>query len=104
MKSAFGAADNPLINCGLCSSIGLHRISFVRASEEPFKTYVSDVSESKKDFCPPGDPTRQCPTLPPPTSPRRPAVRSLAPTRPWYVRVLDSTIDLDSTNSRTCLA
>ena len=38
-----------------------------------------------------GEPTRRRPVLPRPSPPRRPAMRHPDPTRPWYVRVLDST-------------
>ena len=37
-KSARGSANKLLVNHTLCSSIVLHRISCVRASEETFQT------------------------------------------------------------------
>ena len=37
-----------------------------------------------------GEPSRRRSVLPAPAQPRRPAERRPVPTRPWYVRVLDS--------------
>ena len=70
---------------------GLKGISFVRASEESFRTVVLDALEGKRDACFLGEPTHRHPVLPRPARLRRPAVRRPAPTRPWYVLVLDST-------------
>ena len=82
----------------LCSSIGLHRISLVRASGESFKRFVllgkrsGDLSSMPWRVrgtlvswanCSVG--VQSCPA-----PPRRPAVCP-DPTRPCYVRVLDST-------------
>ena len=39
-KSSSRPVDKPLANRGFCSFIGLHRISFVRASEQSFRTYL----------------------------------------------------------------
>ena len=75
----------------VCSSVGLHRISFVRASEDTFKTVTPDALEGKRAARLLGEPTRRRPVLPRPALPRRPAVHRSASTRPWYVRVLDST-------------
>ena len=36
----WSTAGQPRVNRGLCSSTGLHRISFVRACEETFRTVV----------------------------------------------------------------
>ena len=51
----------------------------------------SSFLEGTRDGCLLGEPTRRRPVLPGPTPPRRPAACRPAPTRPWYVRVLDST-------------
>ena len=51
--------------------------------------------EGTRDGCLLGEPFRRRPDLPGPARPRRPAVRSPDPTRPWYVRVLDSTNTFD---------
>ena len=75
-------------------STGLHRISFARVSEESFRTFVFDsldVLVTKKDGCLLGEPSRRRPVLPGPALPRRLAVQRRTPTRPWCVRVLDST-------------
>ena len=40
-KSAFRPGDKPVVNRGFCSSVGLHTISLVRASEESFRTVFS---------------------------------------------------------------
>ena len=72
---------------------GLHGVSFVRASEETFGTVVLDALEAlggKGNGCLLGEPTCRRPVLPGHALPR-PAVHRPAPTRPWYVRVLDST-------------
>ena len=78
-------ADKPRIdrssNQSLCSSVGLRRISFVRASEEPFKTFVFDALEIKRAGILLGEPTRRRPVLPRPASPRRPPP-CRAPPRP----------------------
>ena len=44
-KSARGPAVKPLVNRTFCSPTGLHRISFVRACEEMFKTVVYSALE-----------------------------------------------------------
>ena len=66
-------------------------ISFVRASEETFRTGVLDALAGKRVGRLLGEPTRRRPVLPRPALPRRPAVCCPEATRPWYVRVLDST-------------
>ena len=72
------------------SSIGLHAISFVRASEKLFKTIVVETPEGQKD---PLYPRRTEPPASRPassSSDRRSALHRPDPTRPWYVRVSDS--------------
>ena len=71
--------------------VSLNRISFVRASEDSFRTVFLDALEVKRDGRLLGEPTRRRPVLLRPALPRHPAVRRPAPTRSWYVRVLDST-------------
>ena len=87
----------PLINCRstagqcrFCTSIGLHRVSLFRASRGTPTRVVFDRLEGKKGSCHLGEPSRRHPVLPFPAPPRRPAVHRPVPTRPWYVRVLDS--------------
>ena len=53
-----------------------HRISFVRASDEAFKTVVLDVLDGKRDGRLLGEPTRRRPVLPRPALPRRPTYRA----------------------------
>ena len=72
-------------------STGLHRISLACAFEDTFRTAVLDALEGAKDSCLLGEPTRRHPVLPGSAPPRCPAVGRPDPTRPWYVRVLDST-------------
>ena len=93
-SSRGGTADTLVVNRGFSSSVGLHRISFVRASGKSFKTFVFDalgVLEGMEDGCLLGEPTRRRRFLPGPALPRRLAVRQRTPTHPWYVRVLDAT-------------
>ena len=72
-------AYQPLVNRLSCSSIGLHRVSFVRAFEESFKTVVFDAAVATQDGCFLGEPTRRrpvphrCPAAPPCAAPPRPA-------------------------------
>ena len=80
----------PVVNRGFCSSTGLHRISFVRACEETFRTVVYGTLVGTRVRCLLGEPNRRRPFRPGPIWPRRRAVHRPAPTRPWYVRVLDS--------------
>ena len=70
------AAVVPRVNRGLCSSIGLHRNSCVRASGESFKRVVFDPLGGKRVGRLLGGPTRRRPVLPGPAPPRR------APPRP----------------------
>ena len=83
-KSGRRPADKLRVDRSLCSSIGLHKISFVRSSEEPFRTVACDALEGTGDGCPRGEPTHRRPVLPGPAPPRRPAVR------PWHVWALRS--------------
>ena len=50
--------------------VGLHRNSFVRASEEAFRTVVFGCLEGKGDVCLLREPTRRRPVLPRPAPPR----------------------------------
>ena len=83
-------------NRSLCSSIGLRRISFVRASGESLRTVAFNLLRYKRDACFLDGQTRWRPVLPLPAPPRCPAVRRPVPTRPWYVQALDSSGDLTS--------
>ena len=62
-------ANTQVANRGVCSSISLHRISFVRASEESSRTVVFDPLDGKKVVSP-GEQTRRRPNPPRPASPR----------------------------------
>ena len=81
-------AYEPVVNRSLCSSIGLNRILFVRASGERFWRRVFDALGGTRDACFLGELFCRRPVLP--GLARRPAVRP-DPTRPWYVQVLEST-------------
>ena len=79
----------PVVNRGFCSPVGLSRISLVRASGETFRTVVFDALGGRGTLgscanCSVGVPSCSA-------RPRRPAVRRPVASRPWYVRVLDST-------------
>ena len=91
-KSGFRPADKPRVNRTFCSSICVHMISFVHASGETFGT-VSFLRrpgvQEVRLFPGRTGPSASCSA--PPAPPRRPAVHRPAPTRPWYVRVWDST-------------
>ena len=50
-----------------------------------------DALEGTRDRCLLGEPIRRRPVLPGSAPPRCPAMRRPDPTRPWYVRVLEST-------------
>ena len=41
----------PIVNRGLCSSIGLHGISLLRASEETFRRHLCDALEGTREAC-----------------------------------------------------
>ena len=89
-KSARGPADKPRINRlstgGFVSAFGLNMIFLVRAYRETFRRRFLDALEGTKDHCFLGKQFRWHPILPNSTRPPHPD-----PTRPWYVRVLDST-------------
>ena len=77
------AGHKPLVNRALCSSIGLHRNSLVRASEVMSRTIVFDALEaleSKRDGYSLGEPTRGVPPCPAPL--RAAAPPCAAPPRP----------------------
>ena len=78
----------PVVNCSLCSFIGLHRISLVRACGETFRRRVFDALGGTRDACLLGKLFCRRPILPGPAPPSL-CARRLDP--PWYVRVLDST-------------
>ena len=93
LLNSCSTADEPLVNGDFCSSTGLHRISFVRACEEMFRTVVYGTLEGYRDGWLPGRPKCRHPVLPSFALPRRApcTVRRADPTRPLCVRVLDST-------------
>ena len=82
-KGASRPCDKPVINRGFCSSIGLHG-DFACSC---FQRHTQEV------ILPPsgGYESLFSPVLPVLARPRRFAVRRPVPTRPGYVRVLDST-------------
>ena len=90
-KSLFRPTDKPCVNRPLCSPIGLHMVSLVRASGGSFRTVVYDALGWGRVGCLLGEPIRRRPVLPGPAPPRRPAVRRPDPTCPWYVQALEST-------------
>ena len=94
------AVDKPVINQMLCCPIGLNCISFVFASEESFRIFVSDALGGKKVRYILGEPTSRRPVLPRLAPLYLPAVRRRAPTRPWYFRLLDSTDIISVQNAR----
>ena len=76
--------DAPVVCPGFgFDKFGLHNISLVRASGKTFRRRVYIALETTRDACLLGE-------LFCPTPPRRPTVHP-DPTRPLYVRVLDST-------------
>ena len=75
MKSGRRPADKPWVNRGFCSSIGLHRVGFVRASRDTPRRVIFDRLGGARDGCLLGEPTRRRPVLPVPAPLRRPAVR-----------------------------
>ena len=80
------------VNRWFRSSIGLHRMSFVRSSEDTSRTNSAyDSLEGKREGCFLAGSTRRRPVLPSPAPSRRPAERRPDPTGPYCVRVLDST-------------
>ena len=79
-KSARGPAHKPVVNRGFCSSTGLHRIFFVRACEESFRTVVYDTLEGWGDGWLLGHPIRRRSVMSDSTASRRPVVRRTVPT------------------------
>ena len=79
-KSGRRPADGSLVNRSLCSFVGLHRVSFVRASEVMFGTVLFDALDGKRDgffwanrpVGVPACPAPPCCTLPPRRPPSRP--------------------------------
>ena len=69
--------DKPRFNRTFCSSIGLHRVSFVRASRNTPRSVFFDRLEGMGDGCLLGGPIRRRPILPRPAPPSR-----RAPPRP----------------------
>ena len=90
-RALFVSLINRWSSAFFCSSIGLHRISFVRASDETFKSDLFDALGGTRDGCLLGEPIRRRPVLPGPAPPRPANVRRPDPTHPWYLRVFDST-------------
>ena len=88
-------ADKPRVNRGFCSSTGLHRISFVRACEETFRTVVYSALEGQRGGWLPRPPKCRHLVLPSVAPPRRPPCA--VPTRParcvsgFWTRQVDST-------------
>ena len=80
-KSGRRPAHKPGVKCSLCSSIGLQKISFVRASDETFRTVVYDALGGKREGYFLGGPTRRRPVLPRPASPRPAVPPCAAPPR-----------------------
>ena len=82
---------NQIVSRGFCSPIGLHGVSFVRASRvKPRRSFFHRLGSRRGCFLL-GEQPRRRPLLPVPTRPRRSAVRRPVPTCSGYVRVLDST-------------
>ena len=100
-KSAFRLADKPFMNWMFWSSIGLHRISFVRASGGSFRTGLHDALESTRDGCLLGEPIRRRPSCS--AQPRRPSMRRPDSTRPCHVRALNPTIGFIKFPSIACM-
>ena len=107
-------ARQPPVNRLSCSSIGLHRISFVRASGGSFKTVVYDAPGGTRDGFLLGEPTRlrpvlphRCPAAPPCAAPPRPArgmsgfwIRQVASEQMFKKAAFDA---LGLENVRSCL-
>ena len=110
------AAVVPRVNRSLCSSIGLHRISLVRASGRRSEHVFSMLWRVRGMVVSWANRSVGVTSFAAPAPP--PAVRRLDPSRPWYVKVLDSTRAAHSMSelrfdrfafhlryySRTCLA
>ena len=89
MKSGRCPADNRLSTAGQTVIVFPHWFTLGFACSCSPKD-VQDSLEGSMDGCLLSETTRRRPVLPVPAPPRHPAVRRSAPTRPWYVRVLDS--------------
>ena len=98
VSSGGQTAYEPLANRTFCSPTGLHGVSLVRASEGSFRAGAFDALGGAIDGRLLGEPFRRPSALLGPAPPRRPAVRRPYPTRPRYVRVLDSTDLLNLSN------
>ena len=72
--------DKPRVNRTFCSSTGLHRISFVRACEETFRTVFYSALEGQRGGWLPRPPKCRHLVLPSVAPPRRPPCA--VPTRP----------------------
>ena len=70
---------------------GLNKISFCSCLRKVIQDIVYDAPMGERDGCPLGKLNRRRPVLPSPAPTLCSAVRRSAPTRPWYVRVLDLT-------------
>ena len=79
--------DERRVNRRLCSSSGLHRISFVRAFVVTSIKELLNSLKRKRGSVHPGEWTGRRPILTDPASPRPPAVRCPALSCPWYARV-----------------
>ena len=75
-------AYQPLVHRGFCSSVGLHMVPLVRASEGSSRTIVFDALEGARVGVPLGGPIRRRPVLPRPAPPRPAAPPCAAPPRP----------------------
>ena len=104
-KSASRPVDKPGTNRGSSSPIGLHRVSSVRASKgKPKRSFFPRLGGNGVFFVLGEQSRRRRPVLLVPARPRRPAVRRPVPSRPGYVRVLDSTGHAGHVQERTrCL-
>ena len=69
--SASRPVDEPVVNRGFCSSIGLHRISLVRASGESLRRRIFDALEGTREARPQSEQFCWHPVLPDPAPPLR---------------------------------
>ena len=94
-KNAFRPADQSLVKCW--STADFVPLSVLKKLDCPFtrrdiQESFLDSLENKSEGCLLAGSTSRRPVLSSPTLPRCSAVRRPDPTRPWCVRVLDSTI------------